>query len=146
MAADPADTGTATDAAGSDADAGAAAGRDAEPPGLRRARRAATLLDAAVRVPGTSIRVGLDPILSVLPVAGDAVGVLCSLYVVAEAARAGVRPRTLAAMLGLIAVDAAVGSLPLVGPVADAVLRVNERNVALFERAVSRRGASRSRP
>lgn len=117
-----------------------------EPPGLRRARRLARLLDDAVRVPGTSVRIGVDPLLSVLPVAGDAVGAVCSLYVVWEAARADVPWRTLVLMVALIGVDAAVGSLPLVGPVADAVLRVNRRNVALFERAVSRRGASRSRP
>lgn len=109
-----------------------------DPPGLRRARRLAHLLDEAVRVPGTSVRVGLDPVLSAFPLAGDAAALLCSLYVVVAAARAGVPPGTLALMLALVAVDAAVGTVPLVGPVVDAGLRVNERNVALFERAVSR--------
>lgn len=108
-----------------------------DPPGLRRSRRLARLLDSAVRVPGTSIRVGLDPLLSVLPVGGDALGLLCSLYVVWEAARAGVPSRTLALMLALVVTDAVVGTVPFVGPVADAFLRVNERNVALFERAIS---------
>lgn len=111
---------------------------DRDPPGLRRTRRFAHLLDSAVRVPGTSIRVGLDPLFSVLPVAGSTLGTLCSLYIVLEAALAGVPLRTIALMLALVGVDAAVGTVPLVGPVADAFLRVNRRNVALFERAVSR--------
>jgi 2-C-methyl-D-erythritol 4-phosphate cytidylyltransferase len=109
-----------------------------DPPGLRRARRLATLLDGAVRVPGTSVRVGLDPLFSVLPVAGSALGAVCSLYVVFEAARAGVPARTVALMLGVVAVDAASGVVPLLGPVADTFVRGNERNVALFERAISR--------
>ncbi|MFB6305067.1 MAG: DUF4112 domain-containing protein [Haloferacaceae archaeon] len=109
-----------------------------DPPGLRRARLLARLLDDAVRIPGTSFRVGLDPLLSLVPVGGSALGFLCSLYVVAEAARAGVPARTLAAMLARIAADAVVGSLPLVGPAADAVVRANRRNVAAFERAVNR--------
>lgn len=110
----------------------------AHPPGLRRARTVARLLDGAVRIPGTGVRVGADPILSALPVAGDALALAASLYVVVEAAIAGVRPRTLALMLALVAFDAAVGAVPLVGPVADAFVRANQRNVTLFERAISR--------
>ncbi|MFB6147081.1 MAG: DUF4112 domain-containing protein [Halobacteriaceae archaeon] len=107
-----------------------------DPAGLRRARLLARLLDDAVRVPGTSFRVGLDPLFSVLPVAGSALGALCSLYIVVEAALAGVSRRTLAGMLLRIGVDAAGGALPLVGPLADVVVRANRRNVAAFERAV----------
>jgi hypothetical protein len=106
-----------------------------DPPALRRARAASRLLDAAVTVPGTSVRVGLDPLLSVVPF-GSLLGTLCSLYVVAEAARFGVPARTLVRMLGNLAVDTVVGAVPVVGPLADAVWQANVRNVALFERHV----------
>ena len=115
-----------------------------DPPGLRRARWLAHLLDDAVRLPG-GFRVGLDPLLSVLPVAGDAAAAVLSSYVIVEAWRAGVPRRTLARMTGYVLVEATLGALPVVGTLVDAVARVNQRNVDLFEEAVSS-PASRSRP
>lgn len=116
----------------------------ADPPGLQRARWLATVLDDAVRLPG-GVRVGLDPVLSALPVAGDLAGAVLSAYIVFEAWRAGVpRPR-LARMSLYVVVEAALGSIPVVGPFVDAVVRVNRRNVALFEETVNS-PASRSRP
>ncbi len=113
-------------------------------PGLRRARTLAHLLDDAVRLPG-GVRVGLDPLLSVLPVAGDLAGAALSMYVVVEAWRAGVSRRTLARMVANVAVDLTLGGVPALGTVADVVVRANQRNVALFEAAVNSR-ASPPRP
>lgn len=107
------------------------------PAGLRRAKRVARLLDGAVRVPGTNFRIGVDPILSLVPVLGDGAGLVLGCYVVLEAWLAGVGTVTLARMVLGLAVDAVLGSLPVVGPLVDATLRVNERNVDLFERAVA---------
>jgi phosphotransferase system glucose/maltose/N-acetylglucosamine-specific IIC component len=107
------------------------------PTRLRYARTIARLLDGAVRVPGTSRRIGLDPLLSVVPVVGSGLGLLLSLSIVWAAAREGVPAATLARMLAHLALDAAVGAVPVAGPVADAVVRANERNVALFEAALA---------
>jgi hypothetical protein len=106
------------------------------PPGLRRARRVATLLDDAVRVPVVGVRVGLDSIVGLLPVSGDLAVAVCSLYIVFEAARCGVPRRTVARMLANVALDLAVGSIPVVGDLFDAFWKANRRNVRLFERAV----------
>lgn len=103
------------------------------PAALERAKTVARLLDGAFRVPVVNYRVGLDPILGVLPVAGDAVAAVASLYVVVVGARLGVPPRALATMLALIGLDYVVGSVPVVGTLVDAVLKVNERNVAVVE-------------
>jgi len=103
---------------------------------LQRVRTASRLLDDAVGIPGTGIRIGLDPILGVLPVAGDSVATVVSLYIVAEAYRLDVPPATLAKMLALIAVDTVVGSLPVVGTVFDAVWKANRWNVRTIERHV----------
>lgn len=105
---------------------------------LRRVRSLSTLLDSAIRIPGTNYRVGLDPILGVLPVAGDAVAAALSLYPVAEAYRLGAPKRTLLWMLGLVAVDAVIGSVPLVGGVFDALWKANEWNRRTLERHVLR--------
>lgn len=106
----------------------------AEPAGLKRARAVGQLLDSAFRLPGTDVRVGLDPILGVLPVAGDAVAAALSLYPVVEAHRHDVPKATLAKMLALVGIDAVVGSVPVLGPVFDTVWRANEWNVRTLER------------
>jgi hypothetical protein len=112
---------------------------------LRRIRRLSHLLDSAVAVPGTRFRVGLDPLLGLLPVVGDAPTTLLSAYVVAEAAALGAPRATLARMVGNLVVDAVVGSVPLVGDVFDAAWRANERNVRLLEARVDDPGGEGAR-
>ncbi|WP_277543040.1 DUF4112 domain-containing protein [Haloarcula laminariae] len=106
----------------------------AEAATLDRVHTVTRLLDEAVRIHGTDFRVGLDPLLSILPVAGDAVGAALSLYPIAEAYRLGTPKRTLAAMLGLVAIDAVVGSVPVLGSVFDAFWKANRWNYRLLER------------
>lgn len=101
---------------------------------LRRARAVGRLLDEAVRVPGTDFRVGIDPILGILPGAGDAVAAGLSLYPIVEAYRLDAPGGTLAKMVALVAVDAVVGSIPIVGPLFDAVWKANVWNVRALER------------
>ncbi len=103
---------------------------------LRRTRSVARILDESVRVPGTNFRIGIDPVLGILPVSGDIVAALLSLYIVLEAARIGVPPRTLARMGFNIAVDTAVGSVPILGTLFDAVWKANVWNVALLEEQI----------
>lgn len=100
---------------------------------LKRSRTMAQLLDEAISVPGINYRVGLDPLLSIAPVSGDIAGAALSLYIVAEAARLGVPPKTLLKMGGNIAVDAVGGSIPVLGTLVDAVWKANKRNVSLLE-------------
>jgi len=107
------------------------------PPPVRRVRTVSHLMDEAFRVPGTDYRIGLDPILGILPVVGDGVAALFSLYIVAEAAVAGVPQRTLLRMLAVVAVDAVVGSIPVLGPVFDAAWKANRWNVRTLERHVT---------
>jgi len=101
---------------------------------LARLRRLSRLLDSAVEIPGTRIRIGLDPILGLLPGIGDATATAASAYVVAEAAALGAPRATLARMVLNLLVDALLGSIPLVGDAFDAVWRANDRNVRLLER------------
>lgn len=103
---------------------------------LRRTRSVARILDESVRVPGTNFRIGIDPVLGILPVSGDIVAALLSLYIVLEAARIGVPPRTLALMGFNIAVDTAVGSVPILGTLFDAVWKANVWNVTLLEEQI----------
>ena len=100
---------------------------------LKRTRRMARLLDEAVEIPIVNYRVGLDPLLSIAPVSGDAAGAVLSLYIVAEAARLSVPPKTTLKMVLNVALDTIAGGVPVLGTLVDAVWKANKRNVALLE-------------
>lgn len=139
---DAAGAGTAT---GPGASPGAAAGTGtATHPAVRRVELLGRLLDDAVPVPGTDQRIGLDPLVGVLPIAGDTVAALVSVYIVLEAVRLGVGLSTLARMSAYVAIDVAVGSIPVVGTVFDAVWTANAWNARLLARHVDPEGASGS--
>jgi len=91
-------------------------------------------LDAGIRIPGTNLRFGLDPILGLIPGAGDAVGALLAAWILVEAIRWGASRATLGRMAANIALDALVGAVPLLGDVFDVVWKANLKNVALLER------------
>lgn len=101
-------------------------------PRLRRIRFMANLLDTCVVLPG-GMRVGLDPLIGLVPWIGDLAGAALSFYLVFEAAMLGVPKRVLARMMGNIGVEALVGLAPVVGDLFDAVWKANARNLALIE-------------
>jgi Domain of unknown function (DUF4112) len=115
-----------------------ASANEAVPPWVRQL---VLVMDSAFQIPGTEIRVGLDPILGfLLPGAGDVLGALPSFLIVALATQRSVPPVIVLRMLLNIALDALVGAIPLLGDVFDAAFRSNQMNLALLERHA---GASR---
>jgi hypothetical protein len=100
---------------------------------VARIRRLSRVLDSAVTIPRTNIKVGLDPIVGVLPGIGDVVPTAASAYIVAEAAALGAPRATLLRMCLNLLVDAVVGSIPLLGDAFDVAWRANDRNVRLLE-------------
>ena len=115
------------------------------PSRLARLRRMAFWLDAGIAVPGTSVRVGLDPLLGLVPGLGDAVGALLSAWLLVEAIRLGAPRATLARIGSNIALDALIGAVPLLGDAFDVVWKANLKNVALLERhAMDPAGAGKS--
>ncbi len=97
-------------------------------------RRAARLLDSAFRVPGTTRRVGLDPLLGLIPWLGDAVSPLFAVAILWQARDLAVPRVVLLRMVINVAVDALVGLVPLAGDLFDFAWKANERNLALLER------------
>ena len=97
-----------------------------------RLNHLAWLLDNSIRLPGTNFRIGLDALLGLLPVAGDAVGVLLSGWIVFEAGRLGVPANVLFRMALNIAIEGLVGSVPFLGDVFDAAWKANQRNADLL--------------
>ena len=103
---------------------------------LARARTLTRLLDSAARVPGTSFRFGLDPLLGLIPGLGDVAGAALSGYVVLLASRLGAPKSVLMRMLGNVVIDTVAGTVPLVGDLFDAGWKSNTRNLALLERHI----------
>ena len=106
-------------------------------PRLRRLRRFARWLDAGIPVPFTSFRIGLDPIIGLVPGLGDAAGAILAAWILVEGFRLGASRATLVRIAGNVALDALSGTVPLLGDVVDAAWKVNLRNVALLERHAS---------
>ena len=103
---------------------------------LARLRRYAELLDDGIRIPFTRFRIGLDPIIGLVPGFGDMVGAALSVAIIWEAARRGVPTSTLLRMATNVVVDAGLGSVPVAGDVFDALWKANRKNLALLERKV----------
>lgn len=111
---------------------------------LKRLRTLGRLLDNAIPIPGTGRRVGLDGVIGLIPVAGDAAGALISGYIILEAARLGVPKATIARMVGNVAADTVVGGVPLLGDLFDFGFKSNARNLALIEAHAARPTAARA--
>lgn len=101
---------------------------------LRRARALARLLDSAIGIPGTSIRIGLDPIIGLVPGAGDVITASMSAYLIVVAARAGAPAPVLVRMVANILVDTGLGAVPIVGDLFDVAFKSNVKNLRLLER------------
>ncbi|MBI1191452.1 MAG: DUF4112 domain-containing protein [Tepidisphaera sp.] len=101
---------------------------------LDRARTLARLLDSVYTVPYTPIKLGLDPLIGLIPGVGDAVSAALSLYIVWQAHKLGVRARVLAAMIGLVILDFLIGLAPVAGDAGDVFFKANLWNLRLIER------------
>lgn len=99
---------------------------------LRRLQRIAWIMDRSIPI-GGGRRIGLDPIIGLIPGIGDWLGAVISSWLVYEAVRLGLPARVLGRMVLNIAIEAAVGAVPLLGDVFDAAWQANQRNLRLVE-------------
>ena len=113
----------------------------------RRIERVTHALDELIGIPGTSVKVGLDPIVGLIPVVGDAIAGIVGAWVIAEAARFGIPRIVIARMVVNLVVDLAIGPIPFLGDLYDVVFRSNSRNLALFRRhALEPEASTRGEP
>ena len=100
-------------------------------------------MDAAVTIPGTNIRFGLDALIGLVPGLGDMAGAAMSGYIVLAAARLGAPTPVLVRMVTNVAIDGVVGSVPLLGDLFDVGWRANIRNTDLLDRHLAAPAATR---
>ncbi len=101
---------------------------------LTALRKYAYLLDAAFQVPGTKLRFGLDPIVGLIPGAGDIVTGFFSAMMLLHAVRLRIPKVIIVRMMANTALDLLTGVVPLLGDLFDAGFKANLRNLALLER------------
>jgi hypothetical protein len=93
-----------------------------------------------VRIPGTNVVMGLDALLGLLPVIGDAVSGAIASYIIWEARRLGA-PRWLVARMAInTTIDTVLGSIPVVGDVFDVAYKSNLKNVSLLKHHAEKHG------
>lgn len=98
-------------------------------------------LDSAVRIPGTSVRIGADAVLNLIPGIGTLAAKGLSSYLVYEARRLGVPRSTLLRMIGNVGADFALSAIPIFGWFGDIFFRANSRNIALLIAHLDRQDA-----
>lgn len=100
---------------------------------LERLRKISNLLDNAIAIPGTGYRVGIDPLLGLLPGGGDTLTGFFSAYIVWEAAQLGLPRETLIRMVWNIVFDTLVGFIPVLGDFFDVAWKANVKNLSLID-------------
>jgi hypothetical protein len=90
------------------------------------------ILDDFIKIPGTSIRFGLDGIVGLIPGIGDVLGGIASCIIVLAAWIRGVPYVTVTRMVVNIGIEVVIGSIPLIGDMFDIAWRANRRNYALL--------------
>ncbi|MGY4536628.1 hypothetical protein ACVW0P_001035 [Mucilaginibacter sp. UYNi724] len=100
---------------------------------LKWVERIASVMDDKFKVPGTNFRFGLDPILNLIPFAGDVSGFIVSAALLYVMAKNGVSRKVLILMTINISIDAIVGAIPLLGQISDFYIKANTRNIQLLK-------------
>jgi len=95
-------------------------------------RKMSWLLDECIRIPGTNVRFGLDPLLGLIPYGGETVATIFGTMILGEAGKKGLPIRTLARMGGNMILNAAVGAIPFLGDLFSFWFKSNTRNYTLL--------------
>ena len=99
-----------------------------------KSRKFAELLDSRFTLPGTNIRIGIDPIIGLVSGVGDLAGASFSLYFMFMAAKRGAKSSVLLRMFINILADLTIGAIPVLGDMFDVAWKANLRNARLLEK------------
>ncbi|MGL4313358.1 MAG: DUF4112 domain-containing protein [Sphingomonas sp.] len=100
----------------------------------RRIEMLEMLLERSFVIPGINRPVGLDSIIGLVPVIGDFVTAAMGAYIVWEANNLGLPKWKLWRMAGNIAIDTALGAVPVAGDLFDFLYKSNSKNLRIIKR------------
>lgn len=101
--------------------------------GMPMSKAIAFALDELIRIPGTKFRIGLDPILGLIPYGGEAVSSIIGCLVLADAGKKGIPFRTLLKMSGNVVINATVSTFPILGDLFSVWFKSNSRNYQMLQ-------------
>lgn len=104
--------------------------RLSDDPRLKMVQRVSRLMDEQFAIGG--FRFGLDPILNLIPVAGDIGSYIISVSLVITMLKHGASGKVAVKMLGNVTLDALVGAIPVLGWIFDFTYKANTRNLKLL--------------
>ncbi|GGG54757.1 DUF4112 domain-containing protein [Hymenobacter glacieicola] len=99
---------------------------------LRWVERISHLLDSQFRVPGTTWRFGLDPIMGLIPVVGGLPSLAISGVLILTMLRHGASGSLVMRMALNVLLDTVIGAIPVLGNIFDFAYKANDRNVRLL--------------
>lgn len=94
----------------------------------------AWLMDRSIPIGG--FRIGLDPILGLIPGLGDVLSTLISSVIIVQAQRAGVPKATVLRMMTNVGIDTVLGAIPFIGDIFDFAWKANNKNLELYRAAM----------
>jgi Domain of unknown function (DUF4112) len=97
----------------------------------------AKILDTAVKIPGTPLYVGLDPLLGLIPGIGDMLANLIGTVILILAARLQVPQIVIARMSLNLLINGTIGAIPILGDLFSIWFRSHARNAELLRRAAT---------
>jgi hypothetical protein len=89
-------------------------------------------LDELMRVPGTNVRIGLDPILALIPAVGDTVASGAGFIILLDALRSGIPIPAFLRMSLNMGINFLIGLIPGAGAIASIFFKSNSRNLKLL--------------
>jgi len=96
------------------------------------------LTDSSIGIPFTKFNIGLEAVIGLIPVIGDAAGLILSSYVLIEAQRLGVSKRIKTKMIINMLIDFVGGLVPFFGDIFDAFFKANTRNTRLLKKHIAK--------
>ena len=94
-------------------------------------------LDESITLPGTKYKIGIDPIIGLIPGGGDVIGGILSMYIMHTGIKMGVQKTVIIKMFRNIALDFLIGWIPIIGDIFDIVWKSNQKNVKLIEESLN---------
>ena len=108
---------------------------------ITRLERFSKMTDSSIRLPFTKFNIGVDAVIGLVPVIGDAAGLISSSYVLLEAQRMGVSKRIKLKIIANMLIDFVGGLIPLFGDVFDALFKANTRNTKILKDYLAQKGS-----
>lgn len=97
----------------------------------------AKLLDNQFKIGGFSF--GIDPLLGLIPVLGDIIPLIFSVYLIILAKSEDLEDYVIHQMIGNMVIDFIIGTVPLVGDVGDFFFKASQKNLLLLKRELDKK-------